>query len=398
MKGKHKIIIVLFLFLISTFFVVQYMTRESITISGKALTIQEFEDVFVNKKSKVIAEEENVDTSDAELQISKVSVKDKKVKLQMSLREDNKKIASFYISGTLYEGYRGMVSDASSLVLDGKDSNKDVQLLLFEMVQGSSENNFFTSSEETKQSALRIYIQRGGKLYFFEEVLPEAFFKCFEEEYDQMTDAQKDFLWFYSFLDPILLSRDYEQEKGLEAFLSDEEESSTFWSGDTLFQAALTVNGNSYVQEMIPFGYYRIPNAGVNDSSWHIKVLTHENTKVNEATITGYDNDLYMEQVKISVDVGEKTEIQNSAVSDGGIHLYPSGTHMIIADFSKMQEPYVLDLEVNTTVEQGHWDLVAVIDIEWVSCFEQQDRKIFKDDAIQLHVPYLSGGESGVEK
>ena len=134
------------------------------------------------------------------LTTSVLEIKENTISFRCKIECEGTVIDRFDAVGTIYEGYRKQVSEARSRVLDIKEEENLCNILLFEMVEGPSQNNYYLPREETAESSIRVFFEVGEQLYLFEAPMPELFLDCFQREYVQVDDALKDMLWFARFV------------------------------------------------------------------------------------------------------------------------------------------------------------------------------------------------------
>ncbi len=292
--------------------------KDVITLSGISLTKDDFSETFVSTENADEKKEVAVLASTV-LHITLEVMDPDHICAEMFLTYEGKEIERFQITGDLFKGYRSQVSDANSLVLDVEKTESKTKVLLFELVDGASDGNYYAAKETTEQSAIRVYLMNDERLFLFEDSLPSSLSICFTDKHEQITDPTKDFLWFSAFIEPHIEYLDPCTDPNITMILGLSEvmrdTGSTLWSGDTVYSTQFFVNGMTYSQLSIPFGFYRICNVNSGDATWKAEFYISESTRINNVQVDDYQNDIRYDSIEIGLVCGNKTEYQNLSLS-----------------------------------------------------------------------------------
>lgn len=304
------------------------METLAFSVDGVSISINTFIETYVGKEAGLINAEDAKCTR-LQLQVMNAFIESDSIKLNVRIYDPiNKETkSSLTISGKIYTGHRSQTEEAESIIVDACTDSVDIQVLLFECVEGISKPNYYAADEKTNKDSFRLFLRQENNILLFEDSLPDIFRNCFQLEYDQITDPMKDLIWYASFVEGELEYIDIEKdEEWIQKRRMLEENSSkaarTLWTGATIYSLTFYVNGDKIQQNSVPFGYYRICNVTSSDATWKAEIYIDESSKKNGTKVNNIDNLVRYKDVSLNFACGKKTEFQNMSMTG---RIYNSG-------------------------------------------------------------------------
>ena len=304
------------------------LKNETATLSGIVMSKDDFKNKFASSQKVSIDKNSFIECS---LEMSDIVLSQNALSLKATLYSSAGINTSFVISGDLYSGYKNQIMEMNSVIVDADSSNDDVSILLFEMMfeDGTSvaeelsalgsasdilktyNSSYFVSSPVVAATSIRLYLEIDNMIFMFEDDLPAMFESC-DREYMQISDPTKDMLWFSKVITPTIKLEKESEAEIMTANVRSSDAGSNLWSGGGGYSISFDINGSTYVQRSVPFGYYRICDVTTNNASWKAEFYVSESTFVNGEKVSGVDNLIRYRNVQINMAVGKDTEFASS--------------------------------------------------------------------------------------